>query len=371
MMMRSDEIRIVKPLSALVLLLLVAAMGCAKTLPRVEPLAVEPTSLGSGDILAADNIFILTDASGSTYMAETFPQGKSISTSFIKALPKASERGDGPYNVGYTAFGGEERVSVPLRSFSRSDLLAASERAQIMGQLDGTGGTTPIASVLEEVTAQLENAEGSTAVVLVSDGQAMDADAALAAGRALIESRSDPVCFHGIQLGESQEGSAVLQSLAGLSACGSVRTANSISNPATFSRYARNVIVTESSLPAVAAAPAGICAGRVRLRGMEFGFDKAVVDEASGVVLDFAASTLADCPDLGVSIDGYTDSVGTELYNQGLSERRAAAVQGYFEKQGISPERLSAAGKGESAPVMSNETSEGRARNRRVELTPR
>jgi OOP family OmpA-OmpF porin len=369
----SVEIKLTTQRFAMGLLGLLVVVGCAtKTLPSVEPLAVEPVSFGSGEMLDVDNIFILTDASGSTYMEETFPQGKSLSTSFLKALPDASERVPGrPYNVGYTGFGGDERVSVDLQSFDRSKLLSAAQQTQIMGQLDGTGGTTPIAAVLQEATAQLGSRSGSTALVLVSDGEATDAEAALAAGRALVESRSDPVCFHGVQLGTSQEGGAVLQSLAQLSDCGSVRTANSISTPSNLSRYAKAIVVGQASLPAVAAAPAGMCEGRVRLRGIEFGFDKANIDEAGAVVLDVAASTLAGCPNVSARIDGHTDSVGTEIYNQGLSERRADAVRGYFEKQGISSERLTAVGHGESSPIMPNDTSEGRARNRRVELTPK
>jgi OOP family OmpA-OmpF porin len=358
---------------AMGLLALVAATACAtKTLPSVEPLSVRPTTFGTGEMLDVDNIFVLTDASGSTYMEETFPQGKALSTSFIKALPEASERAPGrPYNVGYTAFGGDERINVDLQAFDRSKLMAASQRTELMGQLDGTGGTTPIGAVLLEAAAQLENTSGSTALVLVSDGEATDADAALAAGRALMESRRDRVCIHGVQLGQSPEGGALLQSLAQLSDCGSVRTADSIGSAGTFSRYAKAIVVGQSPLPSVAAAPPGMCAGRIRLRGIEFGFDKANIDDAGAVVLDAAASTLAGCPEVTVQIDGHTDSIGTEVYNQGLSERRAGAVKGYFQGQGISSERMNAEGHGESSPLMSNETSEGRARNRRVELTPR
>lgn len=73
-------------------------------------------------------------------------------------------------------------------------------------------------------------------------------------------------------------------------------------------------------------------------------------------------------PDRTVAIEGYTDSVGSEDYNQGLSERRADAVKSYLAGQGISSIRLSASGKGESAPVAGNDSAAGRQQNRRVEV---
>jgi OOP family OmpA-OmpF porin len=77
-----------------------------------------------------------------------------------------------------------------------------------------------------------------------------------------------------------------------------------------------------------------------------------------------------------VTIEGHTDSIGSEGYNQRLSERRAAAVQQYLEAQGIAPERLETVGKGESEPVAPNtqdgrDNPEGRAMNRRAELKVR
>jgi outer membrane protein OmpA-like peptidoglycan-associated protein len=73
-------------------------------------------------------------------------------------------------------------------------------------------------------------------------------------------------------------------------------------------------------------------------------------------------------PDRSVSIQGYTDSVGSEDYNQGLSERRADSVKSYLAGQGISTMRLSALGKGRSDPVADNGSAAGRQQNRRVEV---
>jgi outer membrane protein OmpA-like peptidoglycan-associated protein len=73
-------------------------------------------------------------------------------------------------------------------------------------------------------------------------------------------------------------------------------------------------------------------------------------------------------PDRTVAIEGYTDSVGTEDYNQGLSERRADSVKSYLAGQGIGSIRLSASGKGNTDPVAGNDSAAGRQQNRRVEV---
>jgi outer membrane protein OmpA-like peptidoglycan-associated protein len=73
-------------------------------------------------------------------------------------------------------------------------------------------------------------------------------------------------------------------------------------------------------------------------------------------------------PDRSASIQGYTDSVGSQDYNQGLSERRAESVKSYLTRQGIGSTRLSALGKGRSDPVADNDSEAGRQQNRRVEV---
>ena len=82
--------------------------------------------------------------------------------------------------------------------------------------------------------------------------------------------------------------------------------------------------------------------------------------KVSGIVLAY--------PSLHVSIEGHTDSVGGDEYNQSLSERRAQAVRDYFVQQGIQSSTVEAHGFGKNEPIASNDTPEGRAQNRRVEL---
>jgi outer membrane protein OmpA-like peptidoglycan-associated protein len=84
--------------------------------------------------------------------------------------------------------------------------------------------------------------------------------------------------------------------------------------------------------------------------------------------LNMLVAFLNKYPDRTVAIEGYTDSIGSEDYNQGLSERRADSVKSYLAGQGIGSIRLSASGKGESEPVAGNDSAAGRQQNRRVEV---
>lgn len=105
------------------------------------------------------------------------------------------------------------------------------------------------------------------------------------------------------------------------------------------------------------------------LRGIYFDFNKSTIKPESYPVLDQAAVILKENPSIRVEIQGHTDSVGSDSYNQTLSEARAAAVVSYFVMtHQIDSRRLVSRGYGESMPIASNASESGRALNRRVEF---
>ncbi|WP_397476157.1 outer membrane protein OmpA [Pusillimonas sp.] len=99
-----------------------------------------------------------------------------------------------------------------------------------------------------------------------------------------------------------------------------------------------------------------------------FDFDKDTLKPEGRQVLDQVASQASSINLETLIAVGHTDSIGTEQYNQGLSERRANSVKQYLIGKGIDPNRIYTEGKGELQPVASNATREGRAQNRRVEI---
>jgi outer membrane protein OmpA-like peptidoglycan-associated protein len=100
-----------------------------------------------------------------------------------------------------------------------------------------------------------------------------------------------------------------------------------------------------------------------------FETDSASLNSAFFNVLDSVALVLNEYKSTLVTVAGYTDSTGLADYNQKLSERRAATVALYLNSRGVAQQRLAAIGHGEQDPVASNSTAEGRAKNRRVEIT--
>ncbi|MEM9383491.1 MAG: OmpA family protein [Pseudomonadota bacterium] len=106
----------------------------------------------------------------------------------------------------------------------------------------------------------------------------------------------------------------------------------------------------------------------ISLPGVNFENNSDILLPSSVRTLNGAVDTLRRYADLVVECDGHTDSRGAAEYNQNLSQRRAVAVCDYLEGRGIDGDRLSARGYGESQPIASNETAEGRAANRRVTL---
>jgi OOP family OmpA-OmpF porin len=99
-----------------------------------------------------------------------------------------------------------------------------------------------------------------------------------------------------------------------------------------------------------------------------FDFDKSDIKPEAHQLLDEVVAILKKNPEIKGVIEGHTDSMGSEEYNQGLSERRAQAIEKYLEEHGIDANRYTVKGHGESKPIASNDTEEGRQENRRVEL---
>ncbi len=112
------------------------------------------------------------------------------------------------------------------------------------------------------------------------------------------------------------------------------------------------------------------CAGLVRLENVNFDNDKSDIKPQAAASLDETVVALQRCEDKQVRLSAYTDSNGSDAYNQKLSQRRADSVREYLVSHGISAGRIEARGLGESNPVADNSTPEGRAENRRVELEP-
>jgi outer membrane protein OmpA-like peptidoglycan-associated protein len=348
--------------------------GCALP-PLAEEAAmnVGPISVSRGEQRVVDNVVIVTDGSGTTYVDQTFPKAKSLSQAVAAALPEPDAPASSKvYNAGNIGFGGSERAGTDLAAFDRGALRAGVDSTRVMGQPGGGGGTTPIHRVLGEIGEQLQGKTGKAAVVLVSDGDVSCQRLSFDAARTVAESHSSEVCIHTVQVGTRPGGDEFLAKLAASgSPCGSHRRASDVATPAALSDFVHDVMIggQAAAAPRPTRAPAGpsACEGMV-LEGVSFATNSADLVGRSAAVLDAVVGQLATCPNARLTVEGHTDARGSAEYNQALSERRANSVRDYLIGAGIDGSRLKAVGIGEARPIASGETAEAYRRNRRVEL---
>jgi len=109
---------------------------------------------------------------------------------------------------------------------------------------------------------------------------------------------------------------------------------------------------------------------KLTLRGVHFIYNQSEIRPEDEPLLDEAADTLRAHPNVAIYVDGYCDGRGTDDYNKRLSQHRAEAVAKYLVKAGIESSRLVPRGMGKTNFVATNDTEDGRAQNRRVELIP-
>jgi OOP family OmpA-OmpF porin len=138
--------------------------------------------------------------------------------------------------------------------------------------------------------------------------------------------------------------------------------------PAEPAKPAAPAEAPKAATPAARPAPASVKQSVVIQADALFDFDKSVLRPDGRKSIDDALAKLQGVDVEMVIATGHTDSVGSDAYNQKLSERRAAAVKDYLVSKGIPAAKITTIGKGESQPVATNKTAEGRQKNRRVDI---
>jgi outer membrane protein OmpA-like peptidoglycan-associated protein len=138
-------------------------------------------------------------------------------------------------------------------------------------------------------------------------------------------------------------------------------------NGAPFALFTAETAADPAQLGCPEPAPPALGCGSV-IHGIQFDFDSSVIRTESADVLDALRGGLAGVTTGSIRIEGHTSSEGADAYNQGLSERRAAAVRDALVARGLAAGRLSASGAGESRPIATNDDESGRSLNRRVQI---
>jgi len=221
------------------------------------------------------------------------------------------------------------------------------------------GRVTPMGPGLQDLDKVLGGLSGRTAVVIFSDGDENLGINAVTEARQLQSKYGDRLCFMVVSFADNKHGEDVLKQIAALSACSCfVRGEDFLRDQAARVAFLRCGIYEESAM----------AAETVVFRSIYFDFDKSNIKKEFIPVLNEGVAVIKSKPNTGVILEGHTDSVGTEKYNQALSVRRANSVKAYFVKQGVPASTINAVGYGETRPRADNATAEGRKLNRRVEI---
>ncbi len=406
--------------------LLVASCALPHTRRPMEPFTAQDLTpkLRAGELSQRkENFLVVLDASGS--MADRY-QGKvklDLARNFVNRMNQTIP--DIKLKAGLRKLAGKYNTSA-----SQTDLIYGVSDFKKPG-LEGAlktvvlpVGDTPLALAIQRASDDLEAAQGRIAAIIVSDGHGTIGDA-VAAAKSRKGRFGDRLCIFPVVVGDDPEGRAEMEQIAREGRCGFAVNEKTTRSDVAMANYVERVFLAKVGdqdrdgvldpsdqcpntprgvqvdargcpVPAqITQAPKKImdsdrdgvldnadsCPGtpggaRVDARGcwtlqsVKFDTSKWDIKPVYHPLLDAVVEVLEKNPSLTVQVQGHTDSRGTAKYNQVLSVNRARAVTEYLTNKGISKQRLNPMGLGLTNPVASNQTPEGRAKNRRVQLKP-
>jgi OOP family OmpA-OmpF porin len=373
--------------------LILMMMGLLAACATAPPMTTEPFQAvqldSSAFVSSVDTFVILMDASSS--MAEKYQDmykislAKKVVSGINATLPPIDAK------AALVVFGSGECLNKQhaMALFGPAPY-NQSEMAAGLDSLKCVGGTSPMYDGTELAGQKLQESLGKTALVVVSDGEDINQDLVMQSAQALKDAMGDRLCIYTVQVGDDAKGTKLMKSIAEVGGCGFAVNADEITDPAAMADFVTKVFLAPAPVVVVTpldsdgdgvpddidqcpGTPAGAKVNDVgcwHLAGdtVQFDFDSATINDTS--LLEAALVIMKENPEITGEVAGHTCSIGPEAYNQGLSERRANAVRDWFIQNGIAAERLRAVGYGETRPIASNDTEEGRRKNRRVELHP-
>ena len=373
--------------------LLLAACATTKPLTPFNAVDLNPM-LTSGDyVLKANNFQVILDKSGS--MGDMY-KGKQkldcardLASGFNHTVPNANITGS------LRLFGKKQNVQPPGSWLVWGP--AAQNTAAFDAGLNNVGfsnGESPLNVALDAAAQDFKSAQGNIAVVIFTDAnkEVMNYDAVKKSVMNLKSQYGDRICIYPVLIGDCKDSAKFMAQLADDGGCGFMVKGDDIAASKGMAEFVANVFLQKAPPEVVEVICVdedgdGICDDVDKCPGTPkgakvnkfgcwvlgdvlFDFDKYNIKPEYYRFLDEAAEVFAMNPGLKVEVQGNTDNIGTAKYNMGLSLRRANAVLQYLVNKGIDRSRLAARGFGFSRPVATNDTAEGRALNRRVELTP-
>jgi len=260
-------------------------------------------------------------------------------------------------------------------------------------------GESPLNLALDATAQDFKSAQGDIAVIIFTDADkdVMVYDAVKKSAANLKAQYGNRICFYPVQIGVDPDGKKLLEEIVQAGQCGCYVTGDEIASSEGMADFVKMIFlkkappkpapVVEEKVVILDSDGDGVpdnldkCPGTPKgakvnadgcwvIDNVLFDFDKYNIKPQFSHLLDEVAVVFQNNPGLRAQIEGHTDSIGTKAYNLKLSMRRANAVIDYLVRKGVGKNRLSAEGFGFSQPIATNETAEGRALNRRVQIVP-
>ena len=337
-----------------------ALAACAGS-PAYTPAAVQPQEIDmSAYAPKVESYVVVLDTSSS--MGEDYQDRPKVQTaqdtvaSFNAAVPPAG------FKSGLVTFGrntgrcfGQGKAN-DVYGLTNHDTAAF---ASALGSIECAGGTTPMGDGLDATADMLSGESGPVAVIVVSDFRWVASSPVAASVARLKAQHGENLCLHAVKVGDHERTDRLVNSMINAPGCDSAVAAADIASSDAMAGFVTSVLLAPLEYEKHSVAATAL-----------FDFDKAVLKDQGkaelqnlGEYIQGKGITVAD-----IDIVGHTDSMGDEDYNQALSERRAMAVKEFLVASGVSADIIDVSGRGESEPVADNDTEEGRAKNRRVEI---
>lgn len=304
-----------------------------------------------------DNFVLFVDHSGSMGQkvdgALKIDTAKSTLTAMNQAIPE----------LGYTS---AVYTFAPVASYSApatySKAAVGSAIGGITSDIGIFGRRTPMGNGIIDLDAVLGGLSGKTAVIMVTDGASNQGADPVAQAQAVYAKYGGNVCFHVVSLADTAAGQMVIDEIRALNNCSVAADAKTLlADKAAMDKFVEDVFWMEKMEEVAEPMAESIV---IRLN---FDFDKYDVKDNEVPKLEQALMIMKERPGSTFVLEGWTDSVGADAYNMGLSQRRADTVKSWLVTNGMDAALLNAVGKGKSFKY-DNSTKDGRFQNRRVEI---
>jgi OOP family OmpA-OmpF porin len=352
----------------------VLATACA---PKTIPAPFAPTDLNakvtSGEyVKKVDNFIVLFDASSSMYLDRNWEskldKAKLVANNMNNTIPNLDlQSGMRVFGPGKYCVADGCTLQYGMTAYSKSGL------AEAIAAVTDANGRTPMSPAIDLSKSDLGLSKGDIAVIVIGDGLANVGGPVTAAAQALKDKYQDRVCIYTILIGDDPEGRATMEATSKIGGCGFSTDEAAVSTPDGMADFVEKVFLKKGAKcaePKKCAPPAEKRCFTVELK-VEFDFDKANIRTEYYKTLTDFGDFMRSYPEHTVNLEGHTDHIGSDAYNMKLAQRRAESVRTFLLKHfsNIDPARLTAIPYGESKPAASNDTNEGRQRNRRVFAT--